>query len=320
MKAKLYVCIILTALIAVFTISGCNKAPEAELAATLDEATVDEVVISSTAIIETTAITTVAPTETTVGETTTKAEETTEAIEVNQTSYDDNNNNNASANTQKPNNTSNSNNVSGNTTNNTSTNKSGICFDKEQITVEIMATERLEIKSQDGGCHIETDNNNVNVSLEGYTLIVEGRCSGSCVITATSPTTGETATCNVTILKRDTSGFTDDTPLVFDEMNTEEMMQRMVDDCIEYFTSLGMTYNEELDPSWAGWYYGHQGGLSYTDVRSYNETSERNIIGIKEQVDAVLIDYYGCEYTDITFKPCYELTDRETYSIIFCYG
>lgn len=277
MKAKLYVCVFLTALIAVFTISGCTEESTMvdKLAASTDEviANVIENVHDETGT-TTTAVTTVAPTETTVGETTTAPEVTTEAEEVaetktNQTSdkatasNTDKTENNASATTQKPNNTSNS-----NTSGNTTTNK-------------------------------PSSNTNGNTS---------GNTSKPKPVETQVPTTEAPVV------------ITDDTPLPYEQIGTEENMQRMVDDCIEYFTSLGMTYNEELDPSWSGWYYGHQGGLSYTDVRSYNETSERNIIGIKEQVDAVLINYAGYEYTDITFKPCYELTDRGTYSIIFCYG
>ena len=41
---------------------------------------------------------------------------------------------------------------------------------------------------------------------------------------------------------------------------------------------------------------------------------------IQEQVDAVLIEYAGYEYTDIMYKTIYELTDDGTYDIIFCYG
>lgn len=267
MKAKLYVCIILTALIAVFTISGCNKAPEHEPVATLDKATVDEVVISSTAITETTAITTVAPTETTVGETTTapeattKAEEVTEAIEVNQTSdkvtasNTDKTENNAPVNTQKPNNTSG--NANSNTTSNTGKPK----------------PKPVETKP------VETQ----------------------------PPVTEAPAV------------ITDDTPLPYEQIGTEENIQRMVADANTHFENLGMTYNEELDPSWAGWIYGHQGGLSYTDVRSYNETSERNIIGLQEQIDA-LNEYYNSEYTDACYKVLYELTDKGTYNIIMCIG
>lgn len=275
MKAKLYVCVLLTALIAVFTISGCNKAPESEPAATLDEVTVTDVVESSTAdttSATTTVTTTVAPTETTAAETTTaptepttKAEEVTEAVEVNQTSYDDNNDNNASTNTQKPNNTSNSNNVSGNTTNNTSTNKSS---NEEK-------PKPVETKPKE-----------------------------------TQPPVTEAP-----------AVITDDTPLTFEQMNTAENMQKIVDACNAYFETLGMTYNEELDPSWAGWYYGRQGGLCVFDTCSLNE-EKRLVAGtIKQQVDGILIDYYGCEYTDITYKTVYVVNELDGYyDIVFCYG
>lgn len=280
MKAKLYVCIILTALIAVFTISGCNKAPEHEPVATLDEATVDEVVISSTAITETTAITTVAPTETTVEETTTapeattKAEEVTEAIEVNQTSdkvtasNTDKTENNASVNTQKPNNTSG--NANSNTTSNT-TNK--------------------------------TNNNTVSNTEKPKPKPVE-----------TKPKETQPPATEAPVV------ITDDTPLTFEQMNTAENMQKVVNACNAYFETLGMTYNEELDPSWAGWYFGRQGGLCITDFVSVNKEIETTIECIKEQVDAVLIEYYDHEYSDFYFKTLYELTDDGTYDIIFCYG
>jgi len=269
MKAKLYVCIILTALIAVFTVSGCNKAPEIELVATMDEATVDEVVISSTAIIKTTTITTVAPTETTVGETTTapetttKAEEATEAIEVNQTSNKvtasntDKTENNAPVNTQKPNNTSG--NANSNTTSNT-----------EKPKPKPVETKPVETQP---------------------------------------PVTEAPAV------------ITDDTPLTFEQMNTAENMQKIVDYCNAYFETLGMTYNEELDPSWAGWYYGRQGGLRVFDVSSVNEQKQLTAGMLKQQVDAILIDYYGCEYTDITYKTVYVVNELDGYyDIVFCYG
>lgn len=269
MKAKLYVCIILTALIAVFTISGCNKAPEHEPVATLDEATVDEVVISSTAITETTAITTVAPTETTVEETTTapeattKAEEVTEAIEVNQTpnkvtaSNTDKTENNAPVNTQKPNNTS------GNANSNTTSN-----------------TEKPKPKP------VETKPKETQPPVTEAPAVI-----------------------------------TDDTPLTFEQMNTAENMQKIVDYCNAYFETLGMTYNEELDPSWAGWYYGRQGGLCVFDTCSLNE-EKRLVAGtIKQQVDAILIDYDGYEYTDITYKTVYVVNELDGYyDIVFCYG
>ncbi len=247
MKAKLYVYLLLTAVISVFTISGCDKAFEAEPAATIDET-----VITSTATIKTTAITTSAPTETTVGETTsapkatTAAEEVTEAIEVNQNSE----------NTQKPDNTSD--NANSNATSNTEKPKPKPAETKPKET-QPPATEAPAV-------------------------------------------------------------ITDDTPLTFEEMNTEEMMQRMCEDANAHFASLGMTYDDSLDPSWSGWFYGWQGGNEYTAVRSYNQNSSRNITGIQNQVDAIFIEYRGNEYTDYRFKTTYELTDRGTYSIIFCYG
>ncbi|MBQ7809565.1 MAG: hypothetical protein IJ346_01195 [Clostridia bacterium] len=269
MKAKLYVCIILTALIAVFTISGCNKAPEHEPVATLDKATVDEVVISSTAITETTAITTVAPTETTVEETTTapeattKAEEVTEAIEVNQTpnkvtaSNTDKTENNAPVNTQKPNNTS------GNANSNTTSN-----------------TEKPKPKP------VETKPKETQPPVTEAPAVITG-----------------------------------DTLLTFEQMNTAENMQKIVDACNEYFATLGMTYNDELDPSWAGWYYGWQGGLNIFAERTLDKNIERTISGLKAQVDAILIDYYDCEYTDITYKTVYVVNELDGYyDIVFCYG
>lgn len=273
MKAKLYVCIILTALIAVFTISGCTEETTVadKLAASTDEVIAN--VIEN--VTDATAITTVASTETTVGETTTAPEATTKAEEVtepkvnNQTS-DKTNTSNAdktenNASTQKPNNTSN-----GNTSGNTTTNKPSS----------------------------NTSNNNTEKPKPVETKPKE-----------TQPPATEAPVV-----------ITDDTPLTFEQMNTEEMMQRMVDDCIEYFTSLDMTYDESLDPSWAGWFYGWQGGFEYTAVRSYNQNSLYNIEGLKSQIDAFIINYHGYEYKDISFKPCYELTDKGTYNIIFCYG
>ncbi|MBQ8795020.1 MAG: hypothetical protein IJZ54_01220 [Clostridia bacterium] len=270
MKAKLYVCIILTALIAVFTVSGCNKAPEIELVATMDEATVDEVVISSTAIIKTTTITTVAPTETTVGETTTapetttKAEEVTEAIEVNNqtpnkvtASNTDKTENNAPVNTQKPNNTSS--NANSNTTSNT-----------EKPKPKPVETKTVE----------------------------------------TQPPVTEAPVV-----------ITDDTPLTFEQMNTAENMQKIVDYCNAYFETLGMTYNEELDPSWAGWYYGRQGGLRVFDVSSVNEQKQLTAGKLKQQVDAILIDFYNHEYSDFYFKTVYVVNELDGYyDIVFCYG
>lgn len=259
MKAKLYVCIILTALIAVFTISGCTEESTMvdKLAASTDEviANVIENVHDETGT-TTTAVTTVATTETTVGETTTAPEATTEAEEVaetktNQTS-DKANTSNAdktenNASTQKPNNTSN-----GNTSGNTSKPK--------PVETQVPTTEAPVV-------------------------------------------------------------ITDDTPLTFEQMNTAENMQKIVDYCNAYFETLGMTYNEELDPSWAGWYYGRQGGLCVFDTCSLNE-EKRLVAGtIKQQVDAILIDYDGYEYTDITYKTVYVVNELDGYyDIVFCYG
>jgi len=104
-------------------------------------------------------------------------------------------------------------------------------------------------------------------------------------------------------------------------MNTAENMQKIVDYCNAYFETLGMTYNEELDPSWAGWYYGRQGGLRVFDVSSVNEQKQLTAGMLKQQVDAILIDYYGCEYTDITYKTVYVVNELDGYyDIVFCYG
>lgn len=290
MKAKLYVCVFLTALIAVFTISGCTEESTMvdKLAASTDEviANVIENVLDETGT-TTTAVTTVAPTETTVGETTTapeattEAEEVTEAIEVNNqtsdkanTSNADKTENNASATTQKPNNTSNSN-TSGNTTSNTTTNKSN-----------------------------GNTNGNTNTSSNTSNNTTKPK-----PVETQAPATEAPAV------------ITDDTPLTFEQMNTAENMQKIVDACNEYFVTLGMTYNEELDPSWAGWYYGRQGGLSVFDDFSVNEEIERNIICLKEQVDAILIDFYGHEYSDFYFKTVYVVNELDGYyDIVFCYG
>lgn len=287
MKAKLYVCVFLTALIAVFTISGCTEESTMvdKLAASTDEviANVIENVLDETGT-TTTAVTTVAPTETTVGETTTAPETTTEAEEVaetktNQTSdkatasNTDKTENNASATTQKPNNTSNSNtsgnNTNGNTTGNTTTNK-------------------------------PSSNTNGNTS---------GNTSKPKPVETQVPTTEAPVV------------ITDDTPLTFEQMNTAENMQKIVDYCNAYFETLGMTYNEELDPSWAGWYYGRQGGLRVFDVSSVNEQKKLTAGMLKQQVDAILIDYDGYEYTDITYKTVYVVNELDGYyDIVFCYG
>lgn len=288
MKAKLYVCVFLTALIAVFTISGCTEESTMvdKLAASTDEviANVIENVPDETGT-TTTAVTTVATTETTVGETTTapeattEAEEVTEAIEVNNQTSDkatasntDKTENNASATTQKPNNTSNSNtsgNTNGNTTGNTTTNK---------------------------------PSSNTNGNTSGNT-------------TKPKPVETQAPATEAPVV------ITDDTPLTFEQMNTAENMQKIVDACNEYFVTLGMTYNEELDPSWAGWYYGRQGGLCVFDTCSLNE-EKRLVAGtIKQQVDAILIDYDGYEYTDITYKTVYVVNELDGYyDIVFCYG
>lgn len=287
MKAKLYVCVFLTALIAVFTISGCTEESTMvdKLAASTDEviANVIENVLDETGT-TTTAVTTVATTETTVGETTTAPETTTEAEEVaetktNQTSdkatasNTDKTENNASATTQKPNNTSNSNtsgnNTNGNTTGNTTTNK-------------------------------PSSNTNGNTS---------GNTSKPKPVETQVPTTEAPVV------------ITDDTPLTFEQMNTAENMQKIVDYCNAYFETLGMTYNEELDPSWAGWYYGRQGGLRVFDVSSVNEQKKLTAGMLKQQVDAILIDYDGYEYTDITYKTVYVVNELDGYyDIVFCYG
>lgn len=287
MKAKLYVCVFLTALIAVFTISGCTEESTMvdKLAASTDEviANVIENVLDETGTTTTAVTTTVAPTETTVGETTTapetttEAEEVTEAIEVNNQTSDKANTSNAdktenNASTQKPNNTSNSNtsgNTNGNTTGNTTTNK---------------------------------PSSNTNGNTSGNT-------------TKPKPVETQAPTTEAPVV------ITDDTPLTFEQMNTAENMQKIVDACNEYFATLGMTYNEELDPSWAGWYFGRQGGLCIFDIRSVNEATERAITGIKEKVDAILIDYDGYEYTDITYKTVYVVNELDGYyDIVFCYG
>lgn len=275
MKAKIYVCIGLTALIAALTISGCNnnKTPEN---VPIDNATVDEIVVSS--VTEATPATTVArttasagTTETTVGETTaapeptTEAEEVTEAMEVNyQTSEKVTASNTnkteskTSVNTQKSYNTNTNNNTNSNTSSNTAKPKPAETKPKE---TQPPATEAPMV-------------------------------------------------------------ITDDTPLPYDQLMTEETIQRMVDDANAHFANFGMTYNEELDPSWAGWIYGHQGGLSYTDVRSYNETSRRNIEGLQEQIDVILTrnNIKPSEISLCYYKVLYELTDKGTYSIIMCIG
>lgn len=285
MKAKLYVCVFLTALIAVFTISGCTEESTMvdKLAASTDEviANVIENVLDETGTTTTAVTTTVAPTETTVGETTTAPEATTEAEEVaetktNQTSDKatasnaDKTENNAS--TQKPNNTSNSNtsgNTNGNTTGNTTTNK-------------------------------PSSNTNGNTS---------GNTSKPKPVETQVPTTEAPVV------------ITDDTPLTFEQMNTPENMQKMVDAINAYFETLGMTYNEELDPSWAGWYYGWQGGLNVFAERTLEENIQRDISSLKRQVDAILIDYDGYEYTDITYKTVYVVNELDGYyDIVFCYG
>lgn len=293
MKAKLYVCVFLTALIAVFTISGCTEESTMvdKLAASTDEviANVIENVLDETGTTTTAVTTTVAPTETTVGETTTAPEATTEAEEVaetktNQTSdkatasNTDKTENNASATTQKPNNTSNSNtsgNTSGNTTSNTTTNKSN-----------------------------GNTNGNTNTSSNTSNNTTKPK-----PVETQPPATEAPAV------------ITDDTPLTFEQMNTAENMQKIVDYCNAYFETLGMTYNEELDPSWAGWYYGRQGGLCVFDTCSLNE-EKRLVAGtIKQQVDAIIIDYYGYEYTDITYKTVYVVNELDGYyDIVFCYG
>lgn len=287
MKAKLYVCIILTALIAVFTISGCTEESTIvdKLAASTDEviANVIENVHDETGTTTTAVTTTVAPTETTVGETTTAPETTTEAEEVaetktNQTSDKatasnaDKTENNAS--TQKPNNTSNSN-TSGNTTSNTTTNKSN-----------------------------GNTNGNTNTSSNTSNNTTKPKPVETQVPTTEAPVV-----------------ITDDTPLTFEQMNTAENMQKIVDYCNAYFETLGMTYNEELDPSWAGWYYGRQGGLRVFDVSSVNEQKKLTAGMLKQQVDAILIDYDGYEYTDITYKTVYVVNELDGYyDIVFCYG
>lgn len=281
MKTKLVICIILSALIAVSTISGCEKAPEAELAATFDEVPITESVVNTP--VQTTVIavsTTISTTETTVGESSTapteptKTEESTKATDITQTSNNDSNadktENKAPVNTQKPNNTTNNNNVSGNTTNKPNNN---------------------------------TSNNKPSNTEKPKPKPVETK----------PPVTEPPAT--------EPPVITDDTPLTFEKMNTAENMQKIVDYCNAYFETLGMYYNDELDPSWAGWYYGRQGGLCVFDTCSLNEEKQLVAGTIKTQVDAILISYDGYSYTDIGYKVMYVVNELDGYyDIVFCYG
>ena len=113
--------------------------------------------------------------------------------------------------------------------------------------------------------------------------------------------------------------ITDDTPLPYEQLATEENMQRMCDDTNAYFQSLGMIYDDNLDPNWYLWLSGHQGNLDNEGIISYNEMSQNNIDKLKRQVDMVIIEHYGATYDTVRFNTIYELTDSGFYNIIFCY-
>lgn len=113
--------------------------------------------------------------------------------------------------------------------------------------------------------------------------------------------------------------ITDDTPLPYEKVATKENMQRMVDESIDYFTNLGMFYDDKLDTVWYEWFYGHQGDKTHKEVYSYNELCEENITTLKKYIDSYLIDLYGATYDVIKFNVKFVRNIDETYSIVFCY-
>ena len=197
-----------------------------------------------------------------------------------------------------------------------------ITLDTYSLTLEVNETKELSFTVDGKVSSLNVTPGHFNLLtfdwVDTRTVAVTAHRAGETSLTI-STGDGVTATCNVTINYPSVDNITYDTILSYDQINTEKVSKMITDACNEYFATLGMTYDETLDKNVNGWFIGYHNSAYGEYDKSVNDMILDTNDFIMSQVDTILVDYHGCEYTDMRYKTIYYL-DGDSYVIIFIYG
>lgn len=191
--------------------------------------------------------------------------------------------------------------------------------------------------------NVVTNNGNATVSCSGTKVTVYAQHKGTCKITVSS-TNGKTAVCNVTVSAKSRSGssksnnktssndnqkqssntnktsINDNTLLTHKQLCSDNVLKKLIDKVNYTFQQKGMKYNSALNKNNSGWLY--SGTHLYPGDYYYSTNSfiKKELDGLLEEVDAVLIKLDGNDYSDYLFRYYYEKQSNGEYAFYFCYG
>lgn len=112
----------------------------------------------------------------------------------------------------------------------------------------------------------------------------------------------------------------DNTLLTHKQLCSDNVLKKLIDKVNYTFQQKGMKYNSALNKNNSGWLY--SGTHLYPGDYYYSTNSfiKKELDGLLEEVDAVLIKLDGNDYSDYLFRYYYEKQSNGEYAFYFCYG